>query len=102
MSIEDPTLILRVATGGGMWGHDCHSVSKRVIKGDFPTAEILDAKWSHEPTAWNERGRGWPRMRMTPEEKALVAAVGILTEHCAGVPQSIVEQLLAIIGRVAK
>jgi FAD/FMN-containing dehydrogenase len=97
--MADPTLIMRVELTQSHLGRDCNIISERLV-GNAGT--VLDAQWSHDAEAWRQRGHGWPRRRLTDQQKLTVADVTTLLNYEAHVPASLVADLLDVIRSVSK
>lgn len=98
MSKEQPTLKIRMAfpeDAGSNWGRDCSAVAADIV-GDKGT--VLDAKWGREPTKWRESGGGWGRPKLSTFDDGYLAAC----HASVGPDDTIVKDLLAIIGRLVK
>lgn len=96
MSIEDPTLKIRVKLPDGIYlTRDCGDVARDVVGG---MGEVLDAKWGRPPSMWHSTGRGWGRQKLSESERGYVTAVRDALDD--GNP--VVAELVRIIDRLTK
>ena len=94
MSIENPTLKIRLAVPDNVLGKDCVDAARELTHGTGYA--VLDAKWGRTPSDWRET-RGWGRKRLSERDAGFVEAIRSLDR-----PDGVEARLLDIIERLTK
>lgn len=86
MSIENPTLKIRLVVPDNVLGKDCVDAARELTHADYA---VLDAKWGRTPSDWRKT-RGWGRTRLSEHQRGYVNAIDA-TAELGSVERALVE-----------
>lgn len=93
MSIENPTLKIRLAVPDSTIGLDCFDAARGLVRGHPLGYRVLDAKWGRTPTDWRATG-GWGRTRLSDRDRGYVNGI---EQVIKGMDQPVTAELIRII-----